>query len=155
MPGLIASYLSAMIQEHERSVGGSQSEWPTIAAVIQSTGLAAASIAEIAEGLMVDPERMRKNLDATQGTIFAEKAAMLLAEKMGREKAHHLMQEATRRAVSQNRQLADVLREIPEAAKHLGASTIDNLATPEDYLGSAEYFRQRLLQKSDTVIKKG
>jgi 3-carboxy-cis,cis-muconate cycloisomerase len=155
MPGLIASYLSAMIQEHERSVGGSQSEWPTIAAVIQSTGLAAASIAEIAEGLMVDPERMRKNLDATQGTIFAEKAAMLLAEKMGREKAHHLMQEATRRAVSQNRQLADVLREIPEAAKHLGASTIDNLATPEDYLGSAEYFRLRLLQKSDTVIKKG
>ena len=49
MPGLVASYLTAMLQEHERSVGGSQSEWPTVAAAIQTTGAAAASVAEIVD----------------------------------------------------------------------------------------------------------
>jgi 3-carboxy-cis,cis-muconate cycloisomerase len=154
MPGLIAAYLSAMVQEHERSIGGSQSEWPTVAAVIQSTGVATASIAEISEGLSADPERMRENLEATQGAIYAEKATMLLAAKLGREKAHHLVQEATRRAMAQDRKLAEALREMPEAAKHLVNSAIDNLAVAEDYLGAAEYFRQRLLQKSHTATKK-
>ncbi len=154
MPGLIASYLSTMVQEHERSIGGSQSEWPTVAAVIQSTGLAAASMAEISEGLTADPERMREHLEATRGAIYAEKATMLLAAKIGREEAHRLVQEATRRAGAQNRKLAQVLREMPEATKHLANSALDNLAVAEDYLGAAEYFRQRLLHKSDTAIKK-
>ncbi len=31
VPGLVASFLSAMVQEHERGVGGWQAEWPIIA----------------------------------------------------------------------------------------------------------------------------
>jgi 3-carboxy-cis,cis-muconate cycloisomerase len=154
MPGLVASYLSAMVQEHERSVGGSQSEWPTVAGVVQSTGLAAASIAEIAEGLAVDPGQMRKNLEATNGTIYAEKATILLAAKLGREEAHRLMAEASQRAVTQDRNLAAVLSEMPEVAEHIDQATLRSLSIPEDYLGSAEYFRQKLLQKSLTVAKK-
>ena len=52
VPGLVASFLSAMLQEHERGVGGWQAEWPIIAAVVQSTGVAIASMAEVAEGLL-------------------------------------------------------------------------------------------------------
>ena len=54
VPGLVASFLSAMVQEHERAVGGWQAEWPVVASVVQSTGVAIASMAEVAEGLSVD-----------------------------------------------------------------------------------------------------
>jgi 3-carboxy-cis,cis-muconate cycloisomerase len=141
MPGLVASYLSAMVQEHERAVGGWQSEWPTIAAAIQATGIAAASIAEITEGLSVDSARMRENLAATGGTIYAEKAMILLTAELGRDKAHQLLEEATRKAVSQHCPLAKVLTEMPEVTKHLHPTTIAQLDVPEGYLGSADSFR--------------
>jgi 3-carboxy-cis,cis-muconate cycloisomerase len=146
MPGLVASYLSAMVQEHERAVGGWQSEWPTIAAAIQATGIAAASIAEITEGLSVDSARMRENLAATGGTIYAEKAMILLTAKLGRDKAHQLLEEATRKAVSHHCPLAEVLTEMPEVTKHLNPTAIAQLDVPEGYLGSADSFRLQQMQ---------
>jgi 3-carboxy-cis,cis-muconate cycloisomerase len=146
MPGLVASYLTAMVQEHERSVGGSQSEWPIVAAAIQATGLAAASTAEIAEGLTVDTARMRRNLDETRGVVFAEKAMTALAGKLGREKAHQLLESAVRRVVDEQRTLAEVMEEMPEIMDILDNAAVEKLAAAEDYLGSAEAFRIKLLR---------
>jgi 3-carboxy-cis,cis-muconate cycloisomerase len=153
MPGLVSSYLSAMMQEHERGVGGVQSEWPTLAAVVQTTGVAAASIAEIAEGLTVNAERMRENLEATHGSIYAEKAATLLARKIGRDKAHEILEAATRKAAAENRELVDVLVATPEVTKHLDQAALKKLTVAEDYLGCAEAFRLRQLQ-SEPVERK-
>jgi 3-carboxy-cis,cis-muconate cycloisomerase len=148
VPGLIASYLSAMVQEHERGIGGWQAEWPIIAAVIQSTGLAIASMVEAAEGLSVNVEKMRVNLDKTEGTIFAERAAMLLAEKLGRDVAHKILEQVTKKAIAEGRHLRDVLAEVPEVSAHLDRATLQRLEVPEDYLGSAESFRKALLSAS-------
>src|SRR5436190_556444 len=63
-PGLVAAFLAGMTQEHERAVGGWQAEWPTLAALIQATGAASEAMADVAEGLTVDSERMRRNLEA-------------------------------------------------------------------------------------------
>ncbi|MFZ0759221.1 MAG: 3-carboxy-cis,cis-muconate cycloisomerase, partial [Candidatus Sulfotelmatobacter sp.] len=92
VPGEVAAFLSAMVLEHERGVGGWQAEWPIIASVIQSTGLAAASMAEVAESIAVDAARMRANIDATHGVVFAERAMMLLGPKLGRDVAHQLLE---------------------------------------------------------------
>jgi 3-carboxy-cis,cis-muconate cycloisomerase len=148
MPGLVASYLSSMLQEHERGVGGIQSEWPTIADVMQVTGVAAVSMAEIVEGLNVDESQMRRNIAATQGIIFAEKAINLLGAALGRSEAHRLLEKAARQAITQSRQLADVLAEMPEVAKHLDRTALQQLSAAEDYLGSAESFRRQLLRSA-------
>jgi 3-carboxy-cis,cis-muconate cycloisomerase len=155
MPGLVASYLSAMLQEHERAVGASQSEWPTVAAAMQATASAAASIAEISEGLTVDLDRVRKNLNATHGAIYAEKATILLAASLGHDKAHRLVEQAAKRAVMENRQLAEVLGENPDVLQCLGKTDLKRLSVAEDYLGSAEIFRQRLLQNRHPAPEKG
>jgi 3-carboxy-cis,cis-muconate cycloisomerase len=127
-------------------LGGSQSEWPTVAAVIQTTGLAAASVAEIVEGLTVDTTRMRRNLEETRGIVFAEKATVLLAEKFGRERAHELLEAAVRKAVEEKRELSDVLGELPEIIKIVDKASLQQLTVPEDYLGSAESFRREVLR---------
>ena len=144
VPGLVAGFLSAMVQEHERALGGWQSEWATVSGIIQATGLAAASMAEVAEGLTVDAVRMRANIEATRGVIFAERAMMLLGERLGRHVAHKVLEEATRQSVMEGRRLVDVLAEMPEVARHLdSADASRNLRVPEQYLGMADEFRIR------------
>ena len=145
VPPLVATFLSCMVQEHERGVGGWQAEWPVVADIIQATGLAVASMAEVSEGLTVDPERMRANIDATRGVIFAERATMLLGAKLGRDVAHKLLEEATRQSVAHQKDLTQILSAMPEVTRHLDAATLRDLATPEKYLGVAEQFRTRLI----------
>ena len=145
VPGLVATFLSSMVQEHERAVGGWQAEWPTIAAVIQATGLAAASMAEAAEGLDVNKARMRANIVSTRGTIFAEKAMILLAGRLGRSVAHRVLEEATRRSNAEGRRLSEVLADLPEVRHALDSETLANLDAPGDYLGVADALQANLL----------
>ena len=145
MPGLVASFLSAMVQEHERGVGGLQAEWPGVVATVQLTGVAVASMAEVAEGLSVDTEKMRVNIEITNGLIFAERAMMLLGPKLGRDVAHKILEGAARRSVHEGRNLAAVLADIPDVTAHLSAADLKELETPEQYLGSAEAFRTALI----------
>src|SRR5215472_4756640 len=105
VPGLVASFLSAMVQEHERAAGGWQAEWPIVSSIVQSTGVAVASMAEAAEQLSVDSERMRANLQNTRGVIFPVRAMMLLAPKIGRASAQRVMEEASRTSMAQGRHL--------------------------------------------------
>ncbi|HYM07068.1 MAG TPA: 3-carboxy-cis,cis-muconate cycloisomerase [Terriglobales bacterium] len=148
VPGLVASFLAAMVQEHERGLGGWQAEWPVVAAVVQSTGVAIASMAEAAEGLSVDAEQMRANIERTHGLIFAERAMMLLGAKIGRDVAHKILEGAARKSVNEGRNLAAVLAEIPEVTAHLSPADLKQLESPEQYLGSAEAFRKALLADS-------
>jgi len=153
--GLVAGFLSAMGQEHERSAGGWQSEWPTLAAVIQTTGVALASMAEVAEGLKVDEKRMRTNLEAARGAVFSEKAMMLLGRALGRDVARKLVEDATRKSTEQGRRLEEVLSEMPEVTCHLDPATLGQLEDPEKYLGAAETFRTNLLSSAESEGSRG
>lgn len=144
VPGLVAAFLSGMVQEHERAVGGWQAEWPTVASLVQATGLALASMAEVAEGLLIDESRMRANITATRGVIFAERATMLLGAKLGRDVAHKVLEDATKKSQKQKRHLSEVLAEIPEVARNLDPQKLRRLEKPEEYLGSGEIFRKAL-----------
>jgi len=155
--GEVAAFLSTMVQEHERSVGGWQAEWPIVASVAQSTGLAAASMAEVAEGLSVDAARMRANIENTKGVIFAERAMMLLGPSLGRDAAHNLLEEATRKSRLQGKLLSQVLAEMPEVTSRLDGSALRQLEKPDQYLGATETFRRALVsssQKRKTPRKK-
>jgi 3-carboxy-cis,cis-muconate cycloisomerase len=145
VPGLVASFLSAMVQEHERAVGGWQSEWPIVASVVQSTGSAASSLAEVAEGLSVDAARMRQNIANTKGRIFAERVMMLLAAELGRDVALKLLEDTIQKSIAQNKNLSKVLAESPEVSSRLDRSLLDEIEIPEQYLGSAEAFGEALL----------
>jgi 3-carboxy-cis,cis-muconate cycloisomerase len=148
-PGLVSAFLSGMVQEHERAVGGWQAEWATVSSVVQTTGVAAESAAEITEGLTVDGARMRSNLSDTLGTVLAEKVMIFLGRKIGRDKAHKLLEAATQTAMLEKQPLARVLAAMPEVTRHMDASALAKLAAPEDYLGSAEIFRLQQLDSKD------
>jgi 3-carboxy-cis,cis-muconate cycloisomerase len=68
VPGLVATMLANMEQEHERAAGAWQAEWGTLSELLSLTGSAAAWAADLTTNLEVDPERMRANLAQLAGT---------------------------------------------------------------------------------------
>jgi 3-carboxy-cis,cis-muconate cycloisomerase len=65
-PGLVATVLSSMEQEHERAAGAWQSEWGTICELLALTASACAWSADLLANLKVDPQRMAANLEGAQ-----------------------------------------------------------------------------------------
>jgi 3-carboxy-cis,cis-muconate cycloisomerase len=61
VPGLVATMLAAMAQEHERAAGGWQAEWGTLSDLLTLVGSAAAWSADLLASLEVDVERMREH----------------------------------------------------------------------------------------------
>jgi len=145
VPGLVSAFLSGMPQEHERGVGGWQAEAATVASVVQTTGAALAAMAGVVERLSVDPERMRENIAATHGLVFAERAMMLLAPALGREAAGRLIAAAVDAAARGGESFVAALTANAEVVSTLTADDLSSLGTPEVYLGVAEQFRRRLI----------
>jgi 3-carboxy-cis,cis-muconate cycloisomerase len=65
VPGLVATILAAMEQEHERAAGAWQAEWGTHTELLGLTGSAAAWTKAMVGGLHVDADRMGANLAAS------------------------------------------------------------------------------------------
>jgi 3-carboxy-cis,cis-muconate cycloisomerase len=144
VPGLVSAILAGMAHEHERAVGGWHAEAPTLVDLVTSCGSALSAAADLVEGLRVDPERMRRNLAATHGVVFAERAMVTLTPALGRERAQRAVAAAIAAAASGRQSFTDALRADADAAKALGTQAAE-LENPETYLGSAEVFRKRLL----------
>ena len=105
-----------MAAAHERPVGLWHAEWLTLPTLL---GLASGALREarvLAEGLEVDPVRMRRNLDATQGLLFADAAAARLGATLGREAAHTLVEHAAGLVRTGNDGLQAVLAREPATA---------------------------------------
>lgn len=109
-PQRVAALLAGMVQDHERGLGNWQTEPAETAALYLCAHGALAALAEAAAGLQVDPARMLRNIDALQGLVFAEAAAMALATHIGSARADALLEQLSREAVSSGRPLAEMLR---------------------------------------------
>ena len=74
---------------------------------------------------------------------------MLLGAKLGRDVSHKILEAAVRKSAEEGRKLSAVLAEIPEVTIHMDLAELKQLETPDQYLGSAEVFRQALTSGSD------
>jgi 3-carboxy-cis,cis-muconate cycloisomerase len=144
-PNLAATIFAAQVQDHERSAGPWHAEWPTLPMLLLVTSGALAAIVDIAEGLEVDAARMRVNLDATGGLIMAEAVTMALAENIGKSEAHQLVEAASKKAVTEKKDLHDVLLKDPKVCAHLSADKLTKLFEPMAYQGVSQALIDRLL----------
>ena len=148
-PNLAATIFAAQVQDHERSAGPWHAEWPTLPTLQLVTSGALAAIVDIAEGLEVDAARMRANLNATGGLIMAEAVTMALAEKIGKNEAHRLVEEASKKAVREKTALRDVLAADPGISAQLDPAKIAQLFEPAAYQGVSQTLIDRLLASLD------
>ena len=148
-PGLVATLLGAMVQEHERGLGGWQVEWDVLPELVLVTAGGTRATAVAIETLSVDTERMRANLDASGGALLAEAVAMALAESVGKHEAHACIAAACRRAAAEKRLLVDVLAEDATVSRHLDRAELEKRLSPDNYLGVSRRFIERALARVD------
>ena len=109
-PGLMATLLHAG-HEHERAIGGWQAELATLPELLETAGGAIDALERISAGLVVNPARMRRNLDALQGLVFSERLSRLLMQSMDRASAQSQVDDWCAAAVDQGRHLRDIVAE--------------------------------------------
>jgi 3-carboxy-cis,cis-muconate cycloisomerase len=137
--------LDALPADHERATGPWHLEWVAVPEAFLATGAALGHARAMLDGLIVVPERMRHNLELTGGLIVAEAVMMALAEHTGRQRAHHIVADAARAALSQGTSLLAALERLPEVTQHLDGARLRQLTDPANYLGSTLALIDRLL----------
>lgn len=142
-PGLVATMFSAMPQEHERSLGLWHAEWDTLPELCCLVSGALQQALLVVPGLEVDAARMRANLELTQGLVLAEAVSIALAQRIGRDAAHHLIEQCCKQAVREGVHLRAVLGANAEVSAQLSGAELDRLLDAAHYLGQARRWVER------------
>ena len=153
-PQRAAALLAGMGQQHERGLGNWQAELAEWPGLFLSAHGALTALAEAMAGLHVDTARMRRNIDALQGLVFAEAVSIYLAGAIGRPQAHSLMEQLTQQAVASGKDLAAVVIDsVKTAAKmdtrlrdKIDLSVLQTLFDPVAATAPAEALAGRQLQ---------
>jgi len=127
----------AMAHDHERATGPWHVEWIALPQAFVLASGALHHARAIAEGLEVDPDRMRRNLAMTHGLIVSEAVMMALAPAIGRQRAHDLVYDACRAAMESGRPLGEVLAGMDAVTAHLDRAAIERAVDPARYVGGA------------------
>ncbi len=140
-----AALMDAMVADHERSTGPWEIEWIVLPEAFCLMAGALKQSRFVLEGLEVDPERMRANIDLTHGLVMSEAVMMGLGPHIGREYAHDLVYDLCRSAVQQRRPLIELLADHPEIRPHLDRAALERLCDPANYLGQSGVMVDRVL----------
>ncbi|KPX90463.1 3-carboxy-cis,cis-muconate cycloisomerase [Pseudomonas meliae] len=152
-PGLVATMLAAMPQEHERSLGLWHAEWETLPELCCLVSGSLQQALQVLPGLQVDAERMASNLQSTKGLVLAEAVSIALARRIGRDAAHHLVEQCCRRAVEQGAHLRQVLGETPQVSEQFSSDELDRLLDPAHYLGQARQWVERAVVEHTRISR--
>jgi 3-carboxy-cis,cis-muconate cycloisomerase len=153
-PNLLATIIAGQVQEHERGLGGWQAQWHAVPALLLVTSGALAAVAEIAQGLETDAERMRSNLDVGQGLIMVEAVTMALGTKLGPHQAKLIVEEASKQAISSKRHLNSILAEDPRVTAHMTPGELARLFELMGYQGVAQTYIDRLIGSLGSRVPK-
>ena len=91
-PGLAATLMNQLDSEHERGIGQWQSQFITVRELVCATASGLAAMVEVVQGLQVNEEAMRQNLERTQGLVFSD----ALSLRLSRADADRLVEQAVR-----------------------------------------------------------
>ncbi len=148
---LVPGALAAMASEHERSAGEWQAEWQAVPDLFRFASGAVYWAGRAVNGLEVDVDRMRANLDQTGGLIMAESLTMALAPKIGRDQAYRLVQRLTGGAVQKGISLHAAASSDGPLREALSAAEIDRALDVEAYRGSTDAFIDRAVRAFRTL----
>ena len=137
VPALAGALTQCLVTEDERSGGAWHAEWMLLRECLRLAGGAAHTAAELAEGLVVRPERMRANLGLTGSQLVSERVAAVLSPLLGRSRARQLLTEAAAAAERDGIPLYTVLGAIPEVATRFDDQELAALLDPVTYTGVA------------------
>jgi adenylosuccinate lyase len=132
---------------HERDISHSSAE----RVVLPDSSIALDYILQktisLLDGLVVYPERMLKNLDATRGLIFSGQLLLVLTQKgLAREQAYEWVQRNAMKAWDENDDFQKLVKGDADINKNLTAQEIDRVFSLDTYLRNIETIFARVFR---------
>jgi adenylosuccinate lyase len=122
---------------HERDISHSSAERVVLPDAFLALDYMLDRFAWLAEGLVVDPDRMRANLDASHGLVFSQRVLLALVESgLPRDEAYRLVQRNALRAWDEGRDFRELVEADDEIAERLGP---EGVAAAFDLAGALQH----------------
>ncbi len=104
-----------------------------------------AQMTRILDGLVVDPERMRENLDHSYGLIYSQRVLLALTDAgLARQAAYELVQRAAMQAWRERRPFLEIVQEEPGVTARLAPETLKACFDPAWYLRHVDTVFRRI-----------
>jgi adenylosuccinate lyase len=131
---------------HERDISHSSVERITLADACTALDYMLDRGRWVVDGLLLDPERMRENLEGSFGLVHSQSVLTALLQKssLGREEAYALVQRDAMAAWDERRPLLELLKSDPEVTAHLDPGEIEACFEPARYVENAQIVFERL-----------
>jgi adenylosuccinate lyase len=148
MRGLVVPALEDVPTWHERDLTQSSAERFIIPEACILLDYMLNLMNNVLTGLWVNAERMRKNIDLTQGRAMSEAVMITLVGKgISRQEAHELLRKLTLKSEAEKQPFKKALLEDKTVQAKLSEKEIDKALNPHNYLGTA-------IKQIDFVVKK-
>jgi len=136
--GLVIPALENVPTWHERDLTQSSAERFIIPEACILVDYMLYLMIRVLSNLEVDEEKMRKNIDITEGRAMAEAVMITLTRKgMDRQKAHELLRRLAIKSVSERKPFKEILVNDEKIRSLLTEKEIDYALNPRNYLGTA------------------
>ena len=137
---------------HERDISQSSAERIVIPDSFLAVDYMLDRFSWIVDGLVVHPDRMRRNLDSSHGLVFSHRLLLALVDAgLARDDAYRLVQGHAMRAWEDERDFAELVRTDPEIAGRVDLESVFDLDATLRHVDTVFDRLQALVEKEETV----
>jgi adenylosuccinate lyase len=137
---------------HERDISHSSAERVVVPDAFLALDYMLDRFAWLAEGLIVRPERMRRNLDASHGLFFSQRLLLALVESgLTRDEAYRLVQRHALRAWDEEQDFRELVRADRELAGRVELDAVFELTAYTRHVDTVFERLRSLVGKEETV----
>ena len=140
---------------HERDISHSSAERVVLPDAFLALDYMLDRFAWLAEGLVVDAARMRRNLDASHGLVFSQRVLLaLVASGLSRDEAYRLVQRNALAAWEEERDFRELLAADSEVGAALDAEALAEAFDLADALRHVDVLFERLAALSERIAER-
>jgi adenylosuccinate lyase len=137
---------------HERDISHSSAERVVVPDAFLALDYMLDRFAWLVEGLVVRPERMRRNLDSSHGLFFSQRLLLALVESgLTRDEAYRLVQRHALRAWDEEQDFRELVRADRELAGRVDLDAVFDLAAYTRHVDTVFERLRSLVRKEETV----
>jgi adenylosuccinate lyase len=137
---------------HERDISHSSAERVVVPDAFLALDYMLDRFTWLAEGLIVRPERMRRNLDASHGLFFSQRLLLALVESgLTRDEAYRLVQRHALRAWDEEQDFRELVRADRELAGRVDLDAVFELSAYTRHVDTVFERLRSLVGKEETV----
>ena len=104
--------------------------------------------------MKIKPEKMKKNLKISEGTIISESIMLKLGEKIGRQKSHDIIHKILNETIEDEKDFLKLLKKNKDFKKSVSLSELDELINPRNYIGLSSKFAKEQSKFAKSLVKK-